>query len=96
MLQHRRIQVCKWTGGFLAVALLSQAFGRWRAFFQAPTPLSYAGILLAATVFLLLMAALAVVVYAEEKTKGRITRNRPFFDRWSDRFFQPEDDSHVQ
>ena len=37
-------------------------------------------------------AALAVVVYAEEKARGRVARNRPLLDRWSNRLFlKPED-----
>ena len=92
MVLLRRIQVCKWGGSFLAVLFLSQCFRRWKDFAQVPTPLAYAGILLALTLFLLLMAFLALVVYGEEKAKGRLTRTRPFFDRWSDRLFLNPDD----
>ncbi len=88
----RQIQVCKWVGTLLAVGVLSTAFGRWNAFKAAPTAASYAGIILALTAFLLLMASLAVVVYAEEKARGRLSRTRPFFDRWSDRFFLKRDE----
>ena len=87
----RRIQVCKWTGTVLGVVVLSAAFGRWNAFRAAPSPATYAGILNALTLLLLLLAAMAVVVYAEEKAKGRLNRTRPFFDRWSDRFFLNRD-----
>ena len=87
----RRILVCKWGGGAAAVVFLSQCFSRWRAFTQAPTPLTYVGMLLVLTLFLLLMAFLAVVVYGEEKAKGRLTRTRPLFDRWSDRLFLKPD-----
>ena len=87
MYLSRRIKACKWTGAVLAVPLLSQCFGRWKAFFQAPGAGAYAGLLIFLSLFLVLMAALSVVVYAEEKAKGRITRNRPWFDRWADRFF---------
>jgi glycerol-3-phosphate acyltransferase PlsY len=96
MVLLRRIQACKWGGAALAVLFLSQCFRRWRAFSEAPTPATYAGILLALTLFLLLMAALAVVVYAEEKAKGRITQARPFFDRWSDRFFLNNDEPEAR
>jgi len=87
----RRIQLCKWVGTAAAVLFLSQCFQRWRAFTQAPTPLTYAVMLVALTLFLLLMAFLAVVVYGEEKAMGRIIRPRPFFDRWSERLFQNPD-----
>ena len=92
MILLRRIQVCKWGGATVAVLFLSQCFRRWNEFTHAPTPLAYVGIILALTVFLLLMAFLAIVVYGEEKAKGRITRPRPFFDRWSDRLFLNPDD----
>lgn len=92
MYRTGRIRACKWGGAALAVLLLSQCFARWKDFFQAPTGRAYAGLLITLSLFLVLMAALSVVVYAEEKAKGRIHRNRPRFDRWSDRFFlKPED-----
>ena len=90
-MRRRRIQICKWTGTLLAVLLLSQIFARWKAFFQSPTGLNYAAILIVLSLFLVLMAALSVVVYAEEKARGRIRRTRPFFERWSDRLFNSED-----
>jgi hypothetical protein len=80
-----RIQIYKWSLGGAAVVLLSQCFKRWRAFTQTPTSLTYAGILIALTFLLVLMAALAVVVYAEEKARGRLAQTRPFFERWSNR-----------
>lgn len=92
----RRIQVSKWGLATLAVVFLSQCFSRWRAFSQAPAALTYAGILLALTLFLFLMAALAVVVYAEEKAKGRISQARPFFDRWSDRLSLNPDEPEAR
>ena len=85
----RQIQACKWTGTVLAVLLLSAAIGRWNAFKAAPTGASYAAILVAVTLFLLLMLTLAVVVYAEERAKGRLNRPRPFFERWASRIFPP-------
>ena len=96
MLLLRRIQVCKWGGTALAVLFLTQCFKRWREFTLAPTPLTYAGIFFTLTCFLLLMATLAVVVYAEEKAKGRLTQPRPFFDRWSDRFFLNHDEPEAR
>ena len=87
MVRARRLQACKWLGTLLAVVCLSQAFARWRVFFQAPSGRSYAALVLVLSLFLALMAGLAVVVYAEEKARGRITRNRPRLDRWSSRFF---------
>ena len=91
MLSQRRIQTTKWTGSALAVLLLSQSFARWRDFHAEPSIATYAAILLVLSLFLVLMSTLAVVVYAEEKCRGRITRNRPFFDRWSDRLFLKHD-----
>jgi uncharacterized membrane protein YecN with MAPEG domain len=88
----RRIQVTRWTGSVLAVALLSGTFNRWYAFKAAPSPATYAGILATLTAFLLLMISLAVVVYAEEKARGRISRPRPFFDRLADRLFLKRDE----
>jgi len=92
MYRTGRIKACKWTGAALAVLLLSQCFARWKDFFQAPTGRAYAGLVITLSLFLVLMAALSVVVYAEEKAKGRILRNRPWFDRWSDRFFLNSED----
>lgn len=92
MYSLRRIQVCKWAGAALAVGVLSATFGRWSAFRAAPNPATYAGILAALTGFLLLMISLAVVVYAEEKTRGRLSRPRPFFDRIADRLFLKRDE----
>ncbi|BDU74842.1 hypothetical protein [Mesoterricola silvestris] len=92
MYSLRQIQACKWTGAVLAVGVLSATFGRWNAFRAAPAPGTYAGILGALTGFLLLMTSLAVVVYAEEKAKGRITRPRPLLDRIADRLFLKRDE----
>jgi hypothetical protein len=83
----RQIQVRKWTGTVLAVVLLSATIARWNAFKAAPTPGAYAGLLFSLTAFLLLMAALAVAVYAEEKARGRLNRPRPLLDRLSERLF---------
>lgn len=93
MASLRQIQTCKWTGTVLAVLLLSAAIGRWNAFRTAPSGASYAAILVALTLFLLLMLTLAVVVYAEERAKGRLNRPRPFFERWSNRLFPSSDAS---
>jgi len=89
----RQIQVCKWTGTAVAVLVLSATFGRWNAFRAAPGPGTYAGILAALTALLLLMFSLAVVVYAEEKARGRISRPRPLLDRIADRLFLKHDES---
>jgi hypothetical protein len=89
----RKIQVTKWSGTVLAVAVLSFTFSRWNVFKATPTPGAYAGLLFALTAFLLLMATLSVVVYAEERLRGRLNRPRPLLDFWSDRFF-PSTDSH--
>ena len=92
MLCPRRIRICKWTGTVLAVALLSSTLARWRAFFQAPNGGNYAALVLDLSLLLALMAALALVVYAEEKARGRIHRPRPALERWSERLFlKPED-----
>ncbi len=87
MTELRRIQACKWTGSALAVVLLSATFSRWNAFKAAPGALTYAGILLALTALLALLASLAVVVYAEERARGRLNRPRPRLERWANRFF---------
>lgn len=86
----RRIQACRWTGVVLAVVLLSATFSRWNAFKAAPTPGAYAALLAALTAFLLLMASLAVVVYAEERARGRLNRTRPLLDRLANRLFPPD------
>ena len=88
----RRIQLSKWTGTVLAVVVLSGTFARWNAFKAAPSPATYAGIFTALTLLLLVLASLAVVVYAEEKVKGRLNRPRPFFDRLADRFLLKPDE----
>lgn len=92
----RRIGLCKWGLGTLAAVFLSQCFKRWNAFTQAPAGPTYAGILAALTLFLLLMAALAVVVYAEEKARGRITVKRPLLERLSNRFFSNPDEHEAR
>jgi len=93
MYSRRRIQISKWTGVLFGVVFLSQAIARWRAFFAGPTVLTYLAIITAGTIFILLLAALAIVVYAEEKAKGTLTLQRPWLDRWADRFFMIHSDS---
>ena len=93
MYSRRRIQISKWTGVLFGVVFLSQAIARWRAFFAGPTVLTYLAIITAGTIFILLLAALAIVVYAEEKAKGTLTLQRPWLDRWADRFFMILSDS---
>ena len=68
------------------MVILSATFGRWNAFKAAPTPGTYAGILAVLTLLLLLMLSMAVLVYAEEKARGRLNRPRPFFERWRTAF----------
>jgi len=92
MYRTRRIQACKWTAIPLAAYFLSQIFARWKAFFQSPTGWNYVAILAALTLFLALMAMLALVVYAEERARGQITRTRPWFERWSARLFMNSED----
>ena len=91
MYSLRQIKVCKWSGTVLAVLVLSATFGRWNAFKAAPTAGTYAGLIVTLSALLLTLTSLAVVVYAEEKAGGRLNRTRPFFDRWSDRFFLKRD-----
>ena len=93
MYNRRRIQISKWAGILFGVFFLSQAIARWRAFFAGPTVLTYVEIITAGTIFILLLAALAIVVYAEEKAKGTLTLYRPWLDRWADRFFMIHSDS---
>ena len=93
MYSLRQIRVCKWTGTAVAVLLLSATFARWNAFKAAPTPGSYVGIFVSLTALLLLLISLAVVVYAEEKARGRISRPRPLLDRIADRLFLKHDES---
>ena len=87
MFLTRRILACKWIGTLLAVLCLSQGFARWRDFFAAPGGRTYAALVLALSLFLALMAGLAVVVYAEAKALGQIRRPRPRLDRWASRLF---------
>lgn len=93
MYDRRRIQISKWAAVALGVVFLSQAIARWRAFFAGPTVLSYVAIITAGTIFILLLTALAIVVYAEEKAKGTLTLHRPWLDRWADRVFLLHSDS---
>ncbi len=93
MYAARRIQVSKWTAVVLGIVFLSQAIARWRAFFAGPTVLTYVAIITAGTIFIVLLTALAIVVYAEEKAKGTLTLHRPWMDRWADRFFMIHSDS---
>ena len=93
MYNGRRIQISKWTGVLFGIVFLSQAIARWRAFFAGPTALTYVAIITAGTILILLLAALAIVVYAEEKAKGTLTLHRPWLDRWADRFFMIHSDA---
>lgn len=93
MYNRRRIQISKWTAVVLGIVFLSQAIARWRAFFAGPTLLTYVAIITAGTIFILLLAALAIVVYAEEKAKGTLTLRRSWLDRWADRCFLAHSDS---
>ena len=93
MYNRRRIQISKWAAVVLGIVFLSQAIARWRAFFAGPTVLTYVAIITAGTIFLLLLAALAIVVYAEEKAKGTLQQQRSWLDRWADRFFLVHSDS---
>ena len=95
MYDRRRIRISKWTAVVFGIIFLSQAIARWRAFFAGPTVLTYVAIITAGTIFILLLTALAIVVYAEEKAKGTLTLHRPWLDAWADRFFMiPSDSSH--
>jgi hypothetical protein len=87
MYDTARIRICKWTGFALGVLFLSQTIARWKDFFSLPGLASYAAVMVAVTVFAVLLASLALVVYAEEKAKGNIKAPMPFFERWTDRFF---------
>ena len=93
MYNRRRIQISKWTAVVFGIVFLSQAIARWRAFFAGPSLLTYVAIITAGTIFILLLAALAIVVYAEEKAKGTLTLHRSWLDRWADRFFLVHSDS---
>ena len=88
-----RIQISKWTAVVLGIVFLSQAIARWRAFFAGPTVLTYVAIVTAGTIFILLLTALAIVVYAEEKAKGTLILHRPWLDALADRFFLIHSDS---
>ena len=92
----RQIQVYKWSGTVLAVLVLSSTIARWNAFKVAPSTGNYAGLLIFLSALLLLLTALAVVVYAEEKARGRLNRTRPFFDRLADRFFLKRDEHDLR
>lgn len=94
MYNRRRIQISKWTAVVFGIVFLSQTIARWRAFFAGPTMPTYVAIIATGTVFLLLLAALAIVVYAEEKAKGTLQLRRSWLDRWADRFFLLHSDSH--
>ena len=93
MYDRRRIQISKWTVVVFGIIFLSQAIARWRAFFAGPTVLTYVAIITAGTIFILLLTALAIVVYAEEKTKGTLQLHRPWLDALADRFFMIHSDS---
>ncbi len=93
MYDRRRILISKWTAVVLGIVFLSQAIARWRAFFAGPTALTYVAIIAAGSIFLLLLTALAIVVYAEEKAKGTLNLPRPWLDALADRFFMIHSDS---
>lgn len=87
MYDPKRVSISKWTAIVLAVVLLSQSIARWREFFAAPDLVTYIGVTLAVTLFLALLLALGVTIYAEECNRGSILQPRPFFQKWADRFF---------
>ena len=93
MYDRRRIKISKWTAVVLGIVFLSQAIARWRDFFAGPGLHTYLAIITAGTIFLLLLTALAIVVYAEEKALGNLNAPRPWFDAWADRFFLIHSDS---
>lgn len=93
MYDRRRIQISKWTAVVFGIVFLSQVIARWRAFFAGPSVPTYVAILTAGTIFILLLAALAIVVYAEERSKGTLSLHRPWLDRWADRCFMIHSDS---
>jgi general stress protein CsbA len=93
MYSNGRIKTSKWVGVILAVILLSQCIAHWKAFFASAGFMSYFVLIATLTLFLLLMVGLMVVIYAEEKAKGKVQHPRPWFERMADRFFLIHSDS---
>ena len=87
MYQTQRISLIKWTSLVLGVLFLSQCIAKWKAFLLLPNVQLYFILLAFLTIFLGIILLLGVTVYAEEKAKGRLNRERPFFERWANRLF---------
>ena len=87
MYQKLRVSYTKWTSLVLGVLFLSQCIAKWKAFMMLPNAQIYALLLTLLTIFLGIILLLGVIVYAEEKMKGTLNRERPFFERWANRLF---------
>ena len=87
MYQKLRVSYTKWTSLVLGVLFLSQCIAKWKAFMMLPNAQIYALLLTLLTIFLGIILLLGVTVYAEEKMKGTLNRERPFFERWANRLF---------
>jgi hypothetical protein len=87
MYDQRRISVFKWTAVVLNVVLLSRCIAHWKAFFDATGYQTYLALIFTITLFIVLLMALAIAVYAEEKVKDNIRSPKPLLEHWADRFF---------
>ncbi|MFM8234153.1 MAG: hypothetical protein ACKN9J_03580 [Holophagaceae bacterium] len=87
MYHQKRVSFVKWTSLILGVIFLSQCIAKWKAFLILPNFQIYFILLTLLTIFLLLILTIGITVYAEEKMKGALNRERPFFERWANRLF---------
>jgi len=87
MYQQQRVSLIKWSSLGLGVLFLSQCIAKWKAFMTLPNVQIYLVLLTLLTIFLGIILLIGVTVYAEEKMKGQLNRERPFFERWANRLF---------
>ena len=87
MYSQGRIKAFKWTAVVLNVVLLSRCIAHWKAFFDATGYQTYLALIFTLSLFIVLLMALAIAVYAEEKVKDTIRSPKPLLEYWANRFF---------
>ncbi len=83
----QRITFTKWTSIGLGVLFLSQCIAKWKAFMILPSFQIYLVLITLLSLFLCIILIIGITVYAEEKMKGKLNMERPFFERWANRLF---------
>ncbi|MFZ9834713.1 MAG: hypothetical protein ACO3D2_01600 [Holophagaceae bacterium] len=96
MYQPQRVSLTKWISLGLGVLFLSQCIAKWKAFMMLPDIEIYIVLLTLLTLFIGIILLLGIAVYAEEKNKGMLNQERPFFERWANRLFMVRHDEVNQ